>query len=290
MRGKYKIGLFRLALLAGAVLLGWLAMRAETAGSMALLWLASLWLIATALLMDLSHRWPARTPWQLVPGLLLAGLLWLAPQQYAAWLWGWAILLMLPQPWWTVVLNALLAIHGWWQVQAQLDAGQATLVGLLLAALMLLGLARARALMPLWQRVRRRQRLLPGERLWSLRQLGEDLAREAARCDREGSHAELVLVSTRGRHCWPMARRLCRLIRDYEHCYRLDRRTLAVVLISRDLDQARERRRALLDGLALPLRARVIALNHALVLAEEHRALKEQQPDLIILEEGPAHA
>ena len=76
MQSKYKIGLLRGNLLAAALLLALLAPAAPTLPEALLLWLATGWLGVTAVLLEFSHRRPAMVPWQLLPSLLLAALLW----------------------------------------------------------------------------------------------------------------------------------------------------------------------------------------------------------------------
>lgn len=290
MDSKYKTGLFRSTLLLGAGVLAVLAMQTIQETAQALLWLGALWLIGTATLHELSHRWPTRAPWQLVPTLLLAGLLWLSPAQYATWLWTFAILLMLPQPWWMVGLNASFAALSWSQVQAHLSLEQGALSALVLTALMLLGLARAQHYRPLWQGVSNRVRLMPGSRLWSVTQLLEDLPRESARSDREGTHTELVLLRTHHHHCWSLAQAMCRVLQPFENCYRVDGKTLATLISSRDIEHARQRRETLLASLSGPRRTRVVSLNCPLTLEAECQALAYQTRDLVIIEKAPHHA
>ncbi|EPC03519.1 hypothetical protein L861_18450 [Litchfieldella anticariensis FP35 = DSM 16096] len=290
MDSKYKTRSFRLTLLFGAGVLALLALRATQEAVQALLWLGALWLIGTATLHELSQRWPTHTPWQLVPTLLLASLLWLSPLQFACWLWAFAILLILPQPWWLVTFNILLATLSWWRVQAYLSTEQSMSSALILAALMLLGLIRSLYYRPLWQGISERVRLMPGTRLWTASQLLEDLPRESARSDREATHTELVLLRTQHRYCWSLAQALSRQLQPFEHCYRVDGRTLATLLTSRDIDHARQRRDALLASLHGPRRTRVISLACPLTLDAECEALAKQSRDLVIIEKVPSHA
>ncbi|WP_043532288.1 hypothetical protein [Litchfieldella xinjiangensis] len=290
MDSKYKTGLFRFILMLGAVVMALLASQADNRTVQALLWIGALWLLASATLHELSQRWPARAPWQLVPTLLLASLVWLEPLQFATWLWAYAILLMLPQPRWVVVLNVLLAISSWWQVQAHLSTEQGVLSALVLASLMLLGLARVQHYRPLWRGVSDRVRLIPGARLWTVSQLLDDIPRESARSDREGTYAELVLLRTRHRHCWALSQTLSEAIQPFEHCYRIDGRTLATLLTSRNREHARQRREALLAKLRHLHQSRVVPLDYPLTLAAECQALARQDAPVVIIEREVAHA
>ncbi|MBF8221282.1 hypothetical protein [Halomonas sp. 328] len=283
MDSKYKARLFRTTLVGGALLLGWQASLANDTTATVLLGLGGLWLLATSLLQEQSLRWPALLPWQLVPGSLLAALLWVDPGRYGAWLWLWAILVMLPQPAWLLPVQGGLAALSWWRIQQDLIPEQGLLVGLLLGAVVLLGLGRALYLRPLWQGVSRRQRLLPGARLWTRPQLVRDLYRERLRCERKDYHAELLLLHTKARHCWPLARWLVAQLEPDENVYRLDRRTLATLLISRDAGEGERRRNALLETLSWPLKARAIDLGGRHVLSLEQRALARQAEALVIL-------
>lgn len=249
MQSKYKVGLLRGNLLLAALLPALLAPASPTLSETLLLCLASGWLGVTAMLVEFSHRRPAQMLWQLIPSLLLASLLWISPERHLIWLWAWAALIMLPQPSWMVVLNGLLAALGWWWLMHRLPSEPAAIAGLLLAALTLLGLIRTRELLPRRGLARRRAKLIPGLRLWTRDQLSRDLLRERARARREGIHCELLLLRVPRRRFWPLARKLCRLTHGFEHCYRLDGRTLAVLLPNRDADRARRRRDELLVAL-----------------------------------------
>lgn len=286
MGSKYKVGPLQAAMLGCALLFVLLALSAPMLPSGLLLGLTGLWLAGSALTLARSVRWPFSAPWQLLPSLLLAGLLSVDAEHQTVWLWSFALLLMLPQPGWLMTLHGLLAGFGIWQVQPDLDVGQTLLVALLLLGMMVLGIARAREVQSAWQRIGRRRRLVPGTRLWSVHQLGEDLPREVVRSEREGSHGELVLLRTQGRHVWPLMRRLSQRLNDYEACYKLDKRTLATLLISRDLEQARQRRQTLLDDLPTPLRSRIVTLARPLTLASEYQALRDQRQPLVIIEEA----
>ncbi|MCE8034730.1 MAG: hypothetical protein LPK20_09010 [Halomonas sp.] len=280
MQSKYKVGLMRLNLWAAALLLIVLAYLSERLSSALLLVLASVWLMVTASLLEMSHRRPATVPWQLLPSLLLAGLLVADPERHALWLWVWPALLMLPQPGWVLALTCLLAGLTWWLLADLLGIEQTLFSGLVLLPLMLLGLARNRHLLPARSAARQRVRLVPGLPLWSGQQLITDLRRERARCRREGVHGELMLLRTSRRRLWPLAQDLCRLTHEFENCYRLDQRTLATLLLSRDDQQARERRQALLKGLRPSAKVRFASLSSLGSLEEMVERLEHQQHDI----------
>lgn len=251
----YKIRGFRFTLLGGALLLGGvllcsaLALLLEAGITSLLLWVLAGWLLSIALLLYFGHYWLAHLPWQLVPSLLLAALLWSAPIVLAAWLWAFAILMMLPQPRWMMLLNVLLAGFAWWQVATPLDGVERILSGIMLAALLLAGATHAKQVRPLWQRVNQRQRLVPGLRLWSAQRLEQVLVEELARSERDPQHGELMLLRTTSRHNWQLALHLAQAGQIFEHCYRLDRRTLAIILVGRTPAAVRQRCHALLATL-----------------------------------------
>ncbi|NIC04448.1 hypothetical protein [Billgrantia bachuensis] len=282
MQSKYKVGLMRLNLWAAALLLILLAYLSERLSSALLLVLASVWLMVTASLLEMSHRRPATVPWQLLPSLLLAGLLAADPERHALWLWVWPALLMLPQPGWVLTLTCTLAVLTWWMLADLLGIEQTLFSGLVLLPLMLLGLARNRHLLPTRSTARQRMRLVPGLPLWSGQQLSTDLRRERARCRREGVHAELMLLRTSRRQLWPLAQDLCRLTHEFENCYRLDHRTLATLLLSRDGKQASERRHALLKGLRPSAKVRFAPLSDLGTLEEAVQRFERQREDLQI--------
>ena len=282
MQSKYKVGLMRLNLLAAALLLALLAYQTALSASALLLWLAVTWLTVTAALLEFSHRRPATFPWQLLPSLLLAGLLWTDPERHSLWIWGWPALLMLPQPGWILGLTFILASFAWWSLIDVLGFEQAIFSGLLLLTLMLLGLARNLQLQPLRLASRQRVRLAPGLPLWTAHQLATDLRRERARCRREGVHGELLLLGTSRHLLWPLAQDLCRQTHDFESCYRLNQRTLAALLLTREPEQARLRRQALLEGLRTPVKARFTFLDVASSLDEQLARFDKQDSVLVI--------
>lgn len=288
MQSKYKIGLLRGNLVAGALMMALLALTAGSLPDRMLLWLATAWLTTTAVLLEFSHRRPPLVPWQLLPGLLLLALLWTAPERHLIWLWVWAALLMLPQPGWMMGLTALFAVASWGALIEYSRLEEAMLSGLVLAGLMLLGASRALELRSLRGQGRHRMRLVPGLRFWSRDQLERDLARERLRVQREGIHGELLLLRLPSRRLWSLGQRLCHFTRSFENCYRLDRRTLALLLLDRDAGQAELRRARLLESLEPPLRLRATALPCIESLTEELRCLGRQERAVTVTE-GDAH-
>ncbi|WP_192036796.1 hypothetical protein [Halomonas sp. YLGW01] len=286
MESKYKVGSLQVAMLGGALLFASLALSAPGISGGLLFGLAALWLAGSALTLARSVRWPTGIPWQLLPSLLLFGLIATDAGHQSAWLWSFALLMMLPQPRWLVPLHGLLAAVSLWLMHPDLAPGQILMSGLLLLGLMALGIAQARGVKAARQRIGHRRRLVPGARLWSAHQLGEDLPREVLRSGREGSHAELVLLRTPRRHFWSLMHPLGQHLNDFEACYRLDTHTLATLMISRDLEQARQRRQTLLEGLPTPLRGRIVTLARPLTLASEYQALRDQRQSLVIIDEA----
>lgn len=281
MQNMYKVSLLRLNLLLAGLLPALMVPYARDHSEAMLLGLTAAWLAISAGLVEFSHRRPPLIPWQLLPSLLLGALLWSSADRHPYWLWAWAALIILPQPAWMAILNLLLATLSLAWVARQLPIEQAMMTGLVLIPMLVLGLVRTRRLTPLFAQARGRVSLVPGERLWPRARLAGDLTREHGRAQRDGTHAELLLVRAKRRHLWGVAQQLCEMTRGFEHCYRLDKRTLGALLISRDATQAEPRRRWLLEHLREVERARVVALPQARSLAEELRALERQQPPFI---------
>lgn len=291
MDSMYKVRGFRPTLLVAALLCAAMSLAPALGSGRPLLWLAAAWLLMTALLLQRSYQLPARMPWQLMPSLLLAGLVSLETAAFSAWLWAFAILMMLPQPRWMMALNVALAGLSWWQVAMRLPAGEAAVSGVLLVAILLAGAAHAVQLRPLWRRVRQRQRLTPGLRLWSAERLEQALARERTRSRRDPLHNELLLIRTSPLRCWRLARHLAQASHPFEHCYRLDRRTLAIMLVGRDTDAVRERCHSLLNQLAEQdsgLTARTLPLSDSESLEDAREALATQRAPLALGMQGPA--
>lgn len=288
MQSKYKIGLLRLNLVLAALLPALMAPASENLTEALLLWMTAGWLAVSAALVEFSHRRPALVPWQLLPSLLLTALLFTAPERFPLWLWAWAALVMLPQPGWMSGLNLLLAVLSWGWLARAMPPEQAAFAGAVLAALLLLGLSRSRDLAPLRGVASRRAHLAPGLRLWPRAQLARDLIRERARVHRDGVHGELLLLRTERQRFWPQAQRLCDLTRSFEHCYRLDGRTLAALLLSPDAEQAEGRRTELLAQMGPVRRLRTTPLDQVVSLAEECRAL-ERHPGTASVQRGVEH-
>nr|WP_298248874.1 hypothetical protein [uncultured Halomonas sp.] len=277
MQSKYKINLLRLNLLLAALVLVLMIPTAQAPSEGWLLGLAAAWLGISAALVEFSHRRPTLIPWQLLPSLLLGALIWTSAERYPFWVWAWAALIMLPQPAWMTGLNTLLAMLSWAWIARLLPVEQAVAAGLVLALLLALGLIRSRRLAPLYRQARERGSLAPDKRLWPQTKLAGDLARECARARRDGTHTELLLLRTRRRHLWRVAERLCAMTQRFEHCYRLDSRTLGAMLICRDPDQAKTRRETLVRHLDRVERVRLVALPPAHSLATERQALDRQE-------------
>lgn len=287
----YKVRGFRPTLLVAALLCAAMSIAPALGAARPLLWIAAAWLLITVLLLQRSYQLPARMPWQLMPSLLLAGLVSLETEAFSAWLWAFAILMMLPQPRWMMALNVTLAGLSWWQVAMRLPSGEAAVSGVLLVAILLAGAAHAIQLRPLWHRVSQRQRLTPGLRLWSAERLEQALARERTRSQRDPLHNELLLIRTSGHRGWRLAHHLAQASHAFEHCYRLDRRTLAIMLVGRDADAVRERCHSLLSRLAeldRGLRARTLPLSDSESLDAAREALAKQHAPLALGMQGPA--
>lgn len=284
MESKFKERLYRLALLLAAMLTLTLAMLPQADVSRAVLGVCGLGLGIAALG---AHRLPA-LPDTLAPillALVLTLLLWLDPRHHAIWLWGWAVVLVLPQPVLLLFIHALLATTCWWQVYRVVSTEQALLTGLLLMALMLLGLARGLGVRMLWQGLSSRARLVSSTMLWSSQQLAHDLPLETTRCRREGSHAELLLLRSPPIHQAVLASTLTTATRSYENCYQIDSQTLAALLIHHDINEARQRRDAILAKLPPPIQARFVALAPTFALDAQLAALSRQERPVVVLEE-----
>ena len=288
MQSKYKIRLMRLNFWAIALLLLILAYLAESLASGLLLVLASVWLTLTASQLERSHRRPPLVPWQLLPSLLLAGLLLADPERHAFWLWLWPALLTLPQPRWALSISVTLAALAGWHLTDLVGVETVLFAGLVALPLLLSGLAHNRHLLPRRSALLQRMRLVPGLRLWNRQQLIIDLRQEYSRCQREDVHGELMLLHTPPRRFWPLAQELCRLTHEFENCYRLDQCTLATLLLSRNSTQARERRQALLAALPPMPKTRFAALDRVDTL-EALTARFEHQHTTIQVETEPAH-
>lgn len=284
MERKFKDGLYRLTQLSTAAVMLILTLTPQDSVSRILLMACALGLAASAL----GQRQIAALPNAIVPSLLavmLSVLLWVSPEQHAMWLWGWAAILALPQRMPLLIAHATLAALCWWQVQGVIGVEQSLLTGLLLIALMLLGLAHGLGLHGLWQGVSHRAFPAPGMPLWAAAQLTHDLPLEIARCAREGSHGELLLLRSPTTQQPALVGALATTTRSFENRYQIDRHTLGVLLISHDIDEARQRRKALLALLPLPCQARFIVLAPALSLPSQLSAMARQEQTVVTLEE-----
>lgn len=284
MQSKFKDGLYRLTQLSSAAVILSLTLAPQDSISRILLVACALGLAAMAL----EQRQLAMLPSAAVPTLfavMLSLLLWLSPERHAMWLWGWAAILALPQRRLALLLHTMLAALCWWQVQRFIGAEQGLLLGLLLMALMLLGLAHGFSLHGLRHGMSNRAYPAPGMPLWAMGQLTHDLPLEIARCGREGSHGELLLLRSPAPHQATLADALATLTRRFENRYRIDRYTLGVLLISHDIDEARQRRETLLAALPTPRQARFIVLAPALSLPSQLAAMARQEQAVIALEE-----
>lgn len=289
MQNVYKAELYRFSLIASTSLCVMLSTLTDAPPAKAALLLGALWLFLTACLLKSTPRWPLPIPWHCIPSLLLAILISIDPGRYAIWSWCWALLLILPQPRWTGIFHLGLALFGWWQFRDMVDTPSWFFYGLLLALLMLTGQSRAIQLRSLWENATQCDQLATGQRLWSPDSLADDIAREHARSDREGTHAELLLLRTARRQQNQAAAALWHCLAAFEQGYKIDQQTLAALLISRDLTHARQRREALLTALPDTARIRVIYLSQALPLEAEIQALETQQAPQYCTEEATRH-
>ncbi|MGO2878795.1 MAG: hypothetical protein ACTIDT_02430 [Halomonas sp.] len=241
MQSKYKIHLLRANLLAAAAALAFWTLGAQPMAIL-LLWLSVSWLCITALLLDFSHRHSRGLPWQVLPGLLLLGLIASAPEQHDMLIWAWAAIFMLPQARWILVLNAMAALLSGALIAPQLSFPAGGLIVLLLGILCLLAVSSARQLVDMNGAIGQRLRLIPKVNLWAGEQLLRDLPREQTRSEREAIYAELFILQVKRRQLWPTAKKLCELTYSFENTYRLNSTTLAALMLSRSPQEATRRR------------------------------------------------
>ncbi|NYS62186.1 hypothetical protein [Vreelandella salicampi] len=248
MQSKYKIQLLRGNLLTVAVVLAlWTAAAPPKVALV--LWLSVGWLLMTAMLLDFSHRRARGVPWQLLPGVLLVGLIAAAPERHSLLIWAWAALFMLPQMNWVAAFNVSGMALSLVLIAPQLSPPSSWLMTLSLGILSLLALSRARQLTDMNGTIRQRLRLIPGFNLWAREQLLRDLPTEQTRCEREGIHGELLILRIKRQKLWPVARQLCEQTYYFENVYRLNSTTLATLLLSRSPKEAKGRRERLLAEL-----------------------------------------
>lgn len=245
MQSKYKIRLLRANLLATAVALALWIPDSPTDAAV-VLWLAIGWLLITALVLDFSHRRSRGLPWQVVPSLLLVGLIASAPERHGMLIWAWAAMLMLPQKRWVTAFNLCAALVSLVMVTPLMDGPAFILLLCSLLALGLFALTRAQLLIDINGSIRQRLRLIPGLNLWPGEQLLRDIPRDQTRCEREGIHAEVLILHVKRHQLWPTAQKLCELTYIFENVYRLNGTTLATLMLSRSPSEAAQRRSLLL--------------------------------------------
>lgn len=260
MQSKYKIRLLRANLLAAAMALAFWIPSSPTDAAV-VLWLAIGWLLMTALVLDFSHRRARGLPWQVVPGLLLVGLIAAAPERHGMLIWAWAAMLMLPQNRWATAFNLCAALVSSAMVAPLMDGPAFTLLLCSLLALGLLALTRAQLLIDINGSIRHRLRLIPGLNLWPGEQLLRDIPRDQTRCEREGIHAEVLILHVKRHQLWPTAQKLCELTHIFENVYRLDGTTLATLMLSRSPNEAAQRRSQLLADMPTNTISKHLALS-----------------------------
>ena len=244
MQSKYKIRLLKANLFAASgVLAAWSLSAPPLAALM--LWLSLSWLCITALLLDFSHRHSYGLPWQVVPGVLLLGMIAVAPERHSLLIWAWAAVFMLPQARWAFIFNACAATLSWMLLAPMLNLPEWGLMLFLLAILGVLALAKARQLVDMNGAIRQRSRLIPGVNLWAGEQLLRDLPREQTRSEREAIHAELFILQVKRHQLWSTAKKLCELTYSFENAYRLNNTTLVTLMLSRSAQEAAIRRQQL---------------------------------------------
>ena len=285
MERKFKERHYRLTLLFAAVMLLMLATTPQGALSRLVLSAGGLGLGVIALEWRRLPELPS-TLTSLLLGGPLTLLLWLEPERHGLWLWAWAAVLILPQAPWLWLLHGLLAASCWWRVYPVVGLEQGLLVGGMLVALVLLGIARGMEELPLRQTLSLRPRLVAQRPLRPRRQLTQDMLLETTRCAREGSHGELLLLRCPGRHQQAMLDALMARTSHYETCFQIDSKTLAALLINRDADDARQRRVPLLDRLPEPFQARFVTLTPGLSLETQLKALSQQEQVVAVQGKG----
>nr|WP_298415484.1 hypothetical protein [uncultured Halomonas sp.] len=285
MESKFKNGLYRLTLLFAATTLLLLATTHQDSVSRVLLSVIGLGLGLAAL----EHRRLIVFPSTLTPlllGLALTLFFWVAPERHMPWLWLWAVALILPQPPWLWLLQGVLAVSCWWQVALEIDTEQGLLALVILITSMIMGFTHSLAESPLQPGFTRRARLSCKRPLHSGRQLAHELPLETTRCSREGSYGELLLLRCSWRDQQAILDMLVTGTRSYETCFQLDNRTLATLMVSRDIETGRKRRSALLASLPTSLKIRCASLVPSLLLEPQLKALDQQQRSIVILEEN----
>nr|WP_299242742.1 hypothetical protein [uncultured Halomonas sp.] len=285
MKSNFKDGLYRLTLLFAATVLLVLAATPQDSASRALLSVIGLGLCIVALVRRRLVVCPgAFSP--LLLGISLTLFLWLAPERHLPWLWLWAVVLILPQPPWLWLLQGALAVSCWWQVAQGIDTEQGLLALIILMILMMMGFTHSLTELPLQRGLMRRARLSSKRPLHSERQLAKELPFETTRCIREGSYGELFLLRCSGRDQQAMLDILNAATRSYETCFQLNSRTLATLMVSRDIETGRRRRETLLASLSTSVKVRCATLVPSLLLEPQLKAFDQQQRTIVILEEN----
>lgn len=285
MRNKYKVTLFKTNLLIGALLLGYQALTALYIADAIILGLAAIWLAITGLLLEFSHRRHSHRSWLLGASTLLTALILLSPDAQGPWLWAWPCLLMLAQPAWMLALNIGLTSLCWWWLLSSLTLHHWLLSGAALLCMVLIAVARWLPIGQSHRSMLKRARLAPGLPLWPLAQLERDLPREHGRSARDNVFAELLLIQTSARHLWSLAQQICNRIHAFENVYRVDGRTIAVMLTSQNGLQAELRRTEILESLAHPVTVRAVSLSRLTSLPQALVALDQQPPSTRVVEE-----
>lgn len=259
MQSKHKVRLLRANLLAAAVVLALWTPAAPPVAAL-ILWLSVGWLFATALLLTTGYRRSAGLPWQLLPGLLLVGLIAAAPQRHALLIWAWCGLFMLPQARWITAFNISGTLLSAVLLAPHLNLPALATLLVTLSLLSLVSRSRARQFSVIHSTLRQRQRLIPGTNLQAPEQLPDDVRCEQVRCRRDDLHGELLLLTLERRQRRPFALALCRLTYRFESVYRLNATTLAVMLLSRSAREAEQRRTRLLGALPARVESRRVPL------------------------------
>ncbi|WP_048307233.1 hypothetical protein [Halomonas sp. PR-M31] len=285
MESKFKNGLYRLTLLFAATTLLLLATTPQDSVSRVLLSVIGIGLGLVALERRRLVVFPG-TFAPLLLGLSLTLFLWLAPERHLPWLWLWAVVLILPQPPWLWLLQGVLAFSCWWQVALNIDIEQGLLALAILITSMIMSFTHSLTELPLQSGLTRRTRLTCERSLHSGRQLAHELPLETTRCSREGSYGELLLLRCSWRDQQAMLDMLVSATCSYEACFQLDNRTLATLMVSRDIETGRKRRDALLATLPTVVKIRCASLVPSLLLEPQLKALDQQQRSIVILEEN----
>lgn len=231
MQSKYKIRMLRANLCAAALLLALWSYTAPLPAFVTL-WLTVIWLLVSAFQLDFSHRRAQKQPWQVIAGGLLLLLIVSAPERHNLLIWLWAGIFMLPQSLWALLFNASAALLSWIVIYPLLSLPEWLFLFSILATLTILAHAQALQFADINRTVRQRLRLVPSVNLWAGEQFLRDLTREQMRSEREAIYAQVIIIRVKRRQLWQEAQKLCGLVYAFENVYRLDSRTLAVLLLS----------------------------------------------------------